>query len=257
MTVDILADVNRPMPLHDEIRRLRGLLQGEALGKKDRQLCRYLLVRLGLEAGLAGQAEWQQFAVHAALETRFRLADDWIATRRALEVMPTAGASWSYACSLSEDEIDPSILQTLMDLKPVDAGPNIEEKYRVSGITSTVDGLQIQLSPITWHLGQSFHRAIMEQPGKFIRIAGRQPVPIPLGASRFPGLAVVHCIVVTADRQILLSQRSDTVAYDPLHWSASYEEQVTTEDFDGTDSVFQRCARRGLREEFGIDVALL
>jgi 8-oxo-dGTP pyrophosphatase MutT (NUDIX family) len=72
--------------------------------------------------------------------------------------------------------------------------------------------------------------------------------------TRLPGLAVVHVITVTADGQVLMTQRSATVAYAPLHWSASFEEQVTDQDAAAGSAIFEETARRGLREEFGIDV---
>jgi hypothetical protein len=256
-TPDIAAQVGSPPSLHDEIRRLAVMLKGEPLGQKERQLCRYLLMRLSLEAGLQGQADWQQLALDTALAPGFRVPGDWIATPGALEILPSDGGSWSYACSASAEEIDPAIIRTLMGLNARDVGPDLEEKFRISGVTSADGVLNVRLSPTTWQLGRSFHRSVLDEPRTFMRINGRHPVPVPLGEAQLPGLAVVHCIVLTSDRQILLSQRSNIVAYAPLHWSASYEEQVTTEDLQGSpESVFHRCAQRGFLEEFGIDVPL-
>jgi hypothetical protein len=248
VTGDPQSGLERSQIVEGDLLRLAGLLRDRLLHGLGRQLCRYRLMRLRTEAGLAG---WVKAESTAALDAEFQLSGDWIATPQALELMPSDGAGWTYACAMTEDPIDPGILGALLDLTPLDVGPNAEQKYRISGVTETDGMLRFEISPTTWRLGSSFHGAIMTYPSRFSGIA----VPIPLGSCRLPGLAVVHCIVITSDRQILLSQRSDTVAYAPLHWSASYEEQVTTEDVMAEDGVFHRCAQRGLREEFGIDVA--
>jgi hypothetical protein len=66
--------------------------------------------------------------------------------------------------------------------------------------------------------------------------------------------------VVTADQQILLMQRSSSVAFYPNHWSASFEETMNAPGLDrkgqpsrSDDADFFAGAIRGLDEEFAID----
>lgn len=78
---------------------------------------------------------------------------------------------------------------------------------------------------------------------------------VPLGDTCLPGLAAVHVLLLTADSRLLLAQRSTKLAYAPLHWSASFEEQVTEQDIRGGDRVFHLAPHQGIMvEAFGIDV---
>src|SRR6266480_72107 len=79
------------------------------------------------------------------------------------------------------------------------------------------------------------------------------------GTSLIPAPVSIQCLVVTEDEQILLMQRSPSVAFYPDHWSASFEEtmnapstgQGNTPPQKG-DADFFAGAIRGLDEEFAI-----
>jgi hypothetical protein len=61
-----------------------------------------------------------------------------------------------------------------------------------------------------------------------------------------PTIINIQCAVITNDQYIILMKRSPTVGFVPGHWSASFEETMTTEDPD-----FHTAALRGYEEEFG------
>lgn len=73
-----------------------------------------------------------------------------------------------------------------------------------------------------------------------------------------PAPVSLQCVVVTKDHQILLMQRSNSVAFYPNHWSASLEETMDAPglspkgDIRPGDTDFFACAIRGLEEELGV-----
>lgn len=75
------------------------------------------------------------------------------------------------------------------------------------------------------------------------------PVPAPVA---------LHCVIVTKDQQVILMQRSNSVAFYPNHWSASFEETMDSPgispkgDKRSGDADFFACAVRGIEEELGI-----
>jgi len=78
------------------------------------------------------------------------------------------------------------------------------------------------------------------------------------GTSLIPAPVSIQCVLVTKDREIVLMQRSSSVAFYPNHWSASFEETMnapTSGQGDLTqmgDTSFFATALRGLNEEFAI-----
>src|SRR6202043_1856415 len=79
------------------------------------------------------------------------------------------------------------------------------------------------------------------------------------GTSLIPAPVSIQCLVVTEDEQIILMQRSFSVAFYPNHWSASFEETMNAPTFNKKrvmenpgDSDFFAGAFRGLNEEFAI-----
>jgi hypothetical protein len=68
----------------------------------------------------------------------------------------------------------------------------------------------------------------------------------------------LQCVLVTSDDQIILAQRSGSVAFYPNHWSASFEETMDAPGLTlkrtirSGDADFFACAVRGMEEEFGI-----
>jgi hypothetical protein len=65
----------------------------------------------------------------------------------------------------------------------------------------------------------------------------------------FPNIAVVHVVVVTADRRVLLGQRSAKVHFHPSQWTASFEEGLALEDAAHGGAIFHAAALRGAAEE--------
>lgn len=64
----------------------------------------------------------------------------------------------------------------------------------------------------------------------------------------------MHMVVVTKDQKILLTKRSPKVAYYPNMWSASIEEQLSTDDFkDSPQKTVVHWGKRLLLEELDID----
>ena len=79
------------------------------------------------------------------------------------------------------------------------------------------------------------------------------------GTSLIPAPISIQCIVVTADEQIILMQRSLSVAFYPNHWSTSFEETMNAfaaniggPPIQKGDSDFFAGAIRGLDEEFAL-----
>jgi hypothetical protein len=188
-----------------------------------------------------------------SVNPELRRSEDWLLTTQAVEVV-LLNVPWSGRCRVAASEPEPAILQELAQVESSDAGPNLEPKYHFSEMKSAHGVLDVSLTPTTWRLGKNFHDAAQKYRKRFLRDGSRWLVPLPLGEARLPGLAAVHVIVLTADNRLLLAQRSAKVSYAPLHWSASFEEQVTEVDVCQGDRVFHCAAKRGMVEEFGIDV---
>lgn len=74
-----------------------------------------------------------------------------------------------------------------------------------------------------------------------------------------PAPISLQCVVITKDQQIILAERSSSVAYYPNHWSASFEENMAAPGIDwrgrpvqSDDANFVAGAIRGLEAEFAI-----
>ncbi len=78
------------------------------------------------------------------------------------------------------------------------------------------------------------------------------------GTSLIPAPISIQCIIVTQDKQIILMQRSHSVAFYPNHWSASFEETMNAPTgpkeklAQKGDENFFTGAIRGLDEEFAV-----
>jgi len=79
------------------------------------------------------------------------------------------------------------------------------------------------------------------------------------GTSLIPAPISIQCVTITADQQIMLMQRSLSVAYYPNHWSASFEETMNAPSLGREHTITQKGdpdffagAIRGLDEEFAI-----
>jgi hypothetical protein len=226
-----------------------------------RQSFRSLLLRAARVADQNSAAGTAQELTQAAVK-RMCPADDWYADPHALEVVepPPTAAGWQVACEIvpptASPPIEPSVLEELQRSGSENTGPDQEPKYRFTEIVRQSDHtLRIQLAPTTWTLGKGFHNTLQKNSRRFLRRNdGSWIEPVPLGPSMLPGLAVVHVMVLTADGMLLMVQRSPKVSYAPLHWSASFEEQVTACDFTRGGNGFVNAARRGFLEEFGLQV---
>jgi hypothetical protein len=258
MARDALLNEVLELALPAEVRsaclKALGLQLRRLADPRARQACRYLLLRAAGAARQSGNILVEQRLIDLALNPEFRTPEDWLLSTRAVEVLPPANAQWSSRCSVTAEEVEPAVLRDLAEIESENVGPNREPKYRFSDLKSIGGVLNISLAPTTWQLGKNFHNAVRKHPDRFLRDAGRWLVPLPLGEARLPGLAVVHVILLTVDNRLLLAQRSAKLAYAPLHWSVSFEEQVTEPDVRDGSRVFHRAARRGMVEEFGIDV---
>ena len=74
-----------------------------------------------------------------------------------------------------------------------------------------------------------------------------------------PAPVSLQCVVITKDQQVILVERSSSVAYYPNHWSASFEENMAAPGVDwrgrsvkSDDANFAAGAMRGLETEFAI-----
>jgi len=154
--------------------------------------------------------------------------------------------------------------------------PNIQKHftnsshYRLAAFTpafSDSRGLEVTLAPIGFHDFYTLIPFLDEPllPGKsgakisirekyghmaFTYTSGNTcPVPAPVA---------LHCVIVTKDHQIILMQRSNSVAFYPNHWSASFEETMDSPGMSPKgnkrpgDADFFACAIRGLEEELGV-----
>ena len=77
--------------------------------------------------------------------------------------------------------------------------------------------------------------------------------------SVIPAPISLQCVVITKDQQVILVERSSSVAYYPNHWSASFEENMAAPGVDwrgrpvkSDDANFVAGAIRGLEAEFAI-----
>ncbi len=69
---------------------------------------------------------------------------------------------------------------------------------------------------------------------------------------KFPHSMCLHLTIITKDNKILLTKRSNKVAYYPNTWSVSIEEQLAKDDFKNeNDKVLDNLLDRSLKEELG------
>jgi isopentenyldiphosphate isomerase len=73
------------------------------------------------------------------------------------------------------------------------------------------------------------------------------------GDVRFPNSLCLQAVIITRDDQVLLTARSEKVAYHPGTWSCSIEEQLAPEDLQaGPQRAAEVWCRRLLHEELGL-----
>lgn len=251
---------------------LAGLLVRPVLPEEVRIVCYEVLQRsLTAEPDLATAQAFRLMLLRAArLATQNDLdtiaADltdlalspaEWLGDAGALEATTPfpAGAQVVIHPSFGDGPpVNDEILSAVAELGAIDTGPDLEAKFRITELEANAaeQTLAARLTPTTWTASRRFHHLITESPDKVCLALA----PIPLGNTVFPGLAVVHAIVLSADKQVLFTQRSHAVAFAPSHWSASFEEQINEKDADIGLDPFTHAAQRGYAEEFGCEIAI-
>jgi hypothetical protein len=177
-------------------------------------------------------------------------------TAGAIEVLRLpAAATWTEVNAILEDAPDQAV-ERPVTIEPADTlavGRDFEPKYRIRQADLDERGnLRLRLVRASWTEGAAFHRALLRRGFGSTQDQDRLLAGIVDGSVEVPGVASVHCIVVTADGQVLCSRRPDAALYSPGRWSVSFEEQLTAVDFvDGVDPV-RAAALRGLAEELGV-----
>ncbi|MGQ0773225.1 MAG: hypothetical protein ACT4NY_02200 [Pseudonocardiales bacterium] len=133
--------------------------------------------------------------------------------------------------------------------------PHTHPPTTPSNRTTSIDLQKSESRATTWSDSNKFYAALRRDRGATSHDStGAWIEPVPLGRTALPGIAAVHGIVLTTDDQVLLTQRSTKVDYAPLHWSASFEEQLNELDFGADEDPFTHAARRGFYEEFAADI---
>jgi len=133
----------------------------------------------------------------------------------------------------------------------VAVGPNLEPKYRICSIEQP-DGetLQVTVAETSWQSGAAFLRVVRDRRRVPEATHQRLLHTVLDETGWLPGLAAVHCVLLTGDRQVVATRRPGNSEFAAGRWSVSYEEQLTSVDFDGDEDPFSAAARRGYAEEF-------
>lgn len=142
--------------------------------------------------------------------------------------------------------------------------------YRLAAFTPAFSdrrGLEVTLAPLGFH---DFYTLIpfLDEPLLSDKSGAKVSIREKYGHLAFtytsgntcpvPAPVALHCVVVTKDHQIILMQRSHSVAFYPNHWSASFEETMDSPGMSPKgnqrpgDADFFACAIRGIEEELGI-----
>ena len=180
----------------------------------------------------------------------------WLVEAGSLEVVPPWPLNPQVTLHATVDNsipADRAIDAAVESLGEIETGPDLETKFRFTELSYGPDhAVHIRLAPTTWSRTSRFVAALQRDPALIRHSSdGAWIEPVPLGSIALPTVAAVHCIVLTADDQVLLAQRSSLVHYAPAHWSVSFEEQLNERDFDGDADPFTQAACRGFWEEFG------
>lgn len=180
-----------------------------------------------------------------------------IVTDGAFEIVPVATETQIPSVAILSPEAAP-IAEWIRDLASPDdyaeVGAGREAKYRAASIQREENGqLVIAVARTTWEEGASFHRAMSRQAPLLRENADRILSAWLSGANSFPGILCAHCIVLTGDHKIVNARRGQGTVYAGGRWSTSFEEQLTSIDFEsqGQDPV-TAAALRGYEEEFGL-----
>lgn len=169
----------------------------------------------------------------------------------------------------------PDDLETLKSekLKVIEKDFFNSSHYRLVSFTpsfSDMDQLEVILAPVGFHEYYSL-TPFFDEP--LLRALDGSPVSIrqkygntaltytstDRGTCLIPSPISIQCVVLTADEQIVLMQRSPSVAFYPSHWSASFEETMNAPGLNrkgqpsrSDDADFFAGALRGLDEELAV-----
>lgn len=216
---------------------------GEQQGFRLQLLC---AARIAASEGLPAMAD--EF-------TRLATKDaPWLVTPNALEA--TEPVDGPISVGVQDGPAISAAIERELQNRSVVTGPDLEAKYRFAAIKQDRHGLSISLVPTTWTDAKRFHSIVEHDPSWARGLPdGWWISPVPFGDCMLPGIAVVHAIIITSDQTVIAAQRSAQTSYRPLHWSISFEEQLNDKDVNQKGDPFSAAARRGLKEEFGVDVA--
>jgi hypothetical protein len=128
--------------------------------------------------------------------------------------------------------------------------------------------LEVTLAPIGFHdyytLATILDEPLLSEPDGVCTLRQKYGKTAfhyaPSATCVLPTPVCIQGVLLTRDKQIILMQRSQSVAFYPGHWSASFEETMNAPGPDphgvqrAGDSDFFACALRGLEEEFGLPV---
>lgn len=152
-----------------------------------------------------------------------------------------------------EPELEASVRAFLERSGPQATGAGLEAKVRAVRCSVRDEQVEIAFAPTTWELGRAFHLALLSSP-ELPPFAQHWLESALEGQPLTPGLGAVHGLIVTSDGALVLMRRAAGVLYRPLHWAATFEEQMIAEDCRGDDAL-DAAIRRGVREELGLDTA--
>lgn len=217
----------------------------------ERAARRVVLLRAARQARMSGRD------VSAGALSALALSPEWerdlpLDANAAVLVLAEAPGAFEIEVQQTDELVHSELVTLLRPFERLDSGPELEKKFRIAGVTSSGTRCVVSLADSSWEIGRTFHHVARNHPERISAIdAAGFRLPPPLGRSSMPGLAVVHAIVTTADGKVLAARRSATVGYAPLHWSMSFEEQMTAGS-DGSPESPASVALRGFREEFGL-----
>ncbi len=123
-----------------------------------------------------------------------------------------------------------------------------ERKLSLRTYTSQGEKIRLSVQATEWSEVQPIHEYLRSNGGIGSRLELIRTLVESKTAST-PNIVSIHGIVETADEMLVLAQRSEWVEYHPLHWCASFEEQLSPEDLAYGDAAFHAAAARGVNEE--------
>lgn len=232
-------------------------LQARLFLAKDlqRQALRATFVRAALRAERLQRASAAEVLVKLSGDTHGGGSRFLEGRAAAVTAVASSPMGFTLHQALEETSCDQRVLDLLSATELLAAGPEFERKYRYLGVSEDGTALNVRVAPSGWRVARAFHTLARNEPERLARISFEsRTLPAPLGSANLPGLAVVHAIVTTRDRTLLLARRSMETSYAPGHWSSSFEEQVTEGSEGGPESAVE-AVQRGMLEEFGPRVA--